>query len=595
MTPGYLVKNKGCRIPEMDPFDPSIKKYIEKEEPIKCENGEQPPLILSNVSAIYVNPAAREYYYNESEKINCCYRNFWRSKDSDEAISFDTECIPFEGSRSINVEFIKIECSRDNKKVYKDYHAFVPRKDAVEKRCSDLKIQKAEEFVQPSILVVGLDSVSRLNFHRMMPKTVKSLRKLGAVEMLGYNKVADNTYPNLVPVLSGMNQDELQKHCWKDKKTPYDNCPFIWKNFSSSGYRTIFGEDACKITTFNYLKPGFKNQPTDYYLRPYCVATENDIGNTHKLNANLCVGTRKTFDNLLDYTSKVANVFSSDLYFAFFWEASLTHDFFTYPQLGDESYSKFVGDLEKGNLLKNTVLIMMSDHGMRWGSFRQTYQGRSEDNLPFVFMVLPDRWKKRYQVAWANLRRNTRSLTTPFDLHETLMDILEPNRLEEHVIRFRSQSMASEKIPRGISWFLSVPDHRTCEMAEIPGHFCMCHEVSDVALSDSGSEESAKFVIEELNKMLRSYPQCAQLSLKTIRSTKAWTGVNNNENKTAPWVDYTVTLQALPGNGIFEGSVRYRSYDKTRKLIGSVSRLNAYGRQSACVDEFNMRLYCYCL
>lgn len=91
-----------------------------------------------------------------------------------------------------------------------------------------------------------------------MPRTLRLLKELGALEMLGYHKVADNTYPNLVPALTGLSQDEFEKLCWKNHKKPFDRCPFLWKKFQANGYRTIFGEDACYMTTFNYLKPGFR-------------------------------------------------------------------------------------------------------------------------------------------------------------------------------------------------------------------------------------------------------------------------------------------------------------------------------------------------
>ena len=444
-----------------------------------------------------------------------------------------------------------------------------------------------------SLLVVGLDSVSRLNFHRMMPKTVKALEKLGAVEMLGYNKVGDNTYPNLVPVLTGLSEEEFQEICWKNHEKPFDLCPLIWKNFSSAGFKTIFGEDACQMSTFNYLKPGFRTQPTDYYLRPFCLAAENDIGNTHKLNANLCLGTRKNFEVLLQYTYKVALRFKNDPYFAFFWQASLTHDILEYAQLGDDSYSDFVASLKNENLLKKTALIMMSDHGMRWGGFRQTYQGRLEDSLPFVFLVLPDWWKEMFPVAWGNLRRNSRSLTTGFDLHETMLDLFNPYRLKEKFVLKKSESI-SQEVTRGISWFLPIPDHRNCSMAGIPEHWCMCHGSNNVSLDNPNLQKSVKFLTNELNRMLKKYPQCATLKLKRLMEAKMWSD-KKKEEETAPWIDFTVTLETQPGNAIFEGSVRYRTDDEKMKLVGSVSRLNAYGKQSACVDDFNMRLYCYCL
>ncbi|KAG7208798.1 hypothetical protein KM043_014991 [Ampulex compressa] len=588
---GFLVHNQGCRIPAMDPFDPAIKRYIEKEKPLECEVGDHPPLIESNNTSIFVNPHGRDHFYNKSEIDDCCWRTFWRKKDNDNAVIYDEECFDFKESDIPNAEFVKVECSRNGEKIYRDYHAFLPRKPWVEKRCRNAQRAHAKDE-HLSVLVVGLDSVSRLNFHRMMPKTVKALQDLGAVEMLGYTKVADNTYPNLVPILSGLSEEELRENCWQDRKKPFDDCPFLWKNFSAAGYRTVFGEDACEMTTFNYLKPGFRIPPTDYYLRPYCIATEHDIGNTWKLNSKLCVGTRKTFDNLLQYTRKVALEFSSDPYFAFFWEASLTHDFFNYPQLGDDSYHDFIRYLSNERLLNNTALIVMSDHGIRWGEFRQTYQGRVEDSLPFVFFVFPDWWRAKFPIAYANLRRNTRSLTTGFDLHETLVDLLKPHRLHEASIRRRASDMPKDNIPRGISWFLPIPDYRTCGLANISSHWCMCHSSSSIPLNDTTLQESASFLVSELNGMLRRLPQCAVLSLKAIKDAKSW--VDEADGALA-LVDYTITIQTEPGDAIFEGSVRYTAENANRKLVGTVSRLNAYGKQSACVDEFNMRLYCYCL
>lgn len=490
---------------------------------------------------------------------------------------------------------MKVECRREGKEIYKDYHAFVPRKSEVEKRCNSSAIPGPKSG-RLSVLILGLDAVSRLNFHRTMPTTVEKLRNLQAVEMLGYNKVADNTFPNMIPVLSGMSEEELTRRCWTARRMPFDACPFLWQNFSAAGYRTVLGEDACGMSIFNYLKTGFRDQPTDYYLRPYCLAAENDIGNTHKLNADLCVGTRKTFENLLNYGKKLATEFSRESYFALFWQASLTHDFVTYPRLGDESYQKFITKASEDGLLNTTALLLMSDHGIRWGNFRQTYQGHVEESLPFVFLILPAWWREKFPSAWANLRRNSRSLTTPFDLHETLLHILNPEELGEERLKERSRRVSvSRKAPRGISWFIPIPDHRTCTLAGIPGHWCMCHLSENASTNDPVVRQAVKFLIEKLNNMVRDYPQCAKLKLKSVMDAKVWTDKSRLvKERAAPTVDYTITVQTHPGDAIFEASVRYRTEDESQKLVGSVSRLNLYGKQSACVDDFKMRLYCYC-
>ncbi|XP_043276479.1 uncharacterized protein [Venturia canescens] len=590
---GYLVNNKGCRIAALDPFDPISRRFIEIEKPFECENGTQFPLIESNETAIYVNLSAQYHYYNKSESPNCCWTSFTRKAGQDNAVTFENRCHSFEGSARIEVEFVKVECFREKQQIYRDYHAFLPRKNKTEKRCEYLD-KKLEDRL--SVLIVGLDAVSRLNFHRMMPKTVKALKRLDAIELLGYNKVGDNTYPNLVPVLCGLSSKELETaYMGNNKKKPYDDGPFIWKNYSESGYRTIFGEDACSMTTFNYLKPGFRNPPTDYYLRPYCVAAESDIGNNHKLNANLCLGGRKNFESLLQYTSKVAKEFVSKRYFGFFWQASLTHDFLNYPQLGDVAYSSFFRSLGDDKLLNNTVLVVMSDHGMRWGSYRQTYQGRMEGSLPFVFFVFPDWWKLKYSKAITNLRRNTVSLTTPYDLHETLIDILTPDNLSEESMLRRNRLMHAASLPRGISMFSPIPDYRTCSMADISEHWCMCHTSNSVSLNDTRVHNATSYLIEQVNALVKNYPQCSFLKLKKLKDAKMWIGSSEEPGediKDAPWIDFTITVATEPGGAIFEASIRHNA--TSNKLVGPISRLNAYGTQSACVDDFNTRLYCYC-
>ncbi|XP_057325830.1 uncharacterized protein LOC130667915 [Microplitis mediator] len=610
---GFIVHKQGCRIAALDPLNEFAKQFMENVNLLECEFGKQLPLVESNDTALFINSNAHEQYYNKTDVVDCCWRVFERKKNQDNFVKYDPVCHKFKSSTNITSEFVKVECFKNNKQIYRDYHFFVPRKPLVEERCHIAEKKQKEKEKENntstddnnndnhlSILILGLDSVSRMNFHRMMPKTVKTLKSMGAIEMMGYNKVGDNTYPNLVPVLSGLSEKEFRLNCWNNTKLPFDKCPLMWKNFSEAGYRTIFAEDACAMTTFNYLKPGFRNQPTDYYFRPYCVAAENDIGNTHKLNADLCVGTRKTFDNLLNYTKKIVKEFNDDQYFAFFWEASLTHDFFNYPQLGDISYSETISDLNNKGYLNNTVLIVMSDHGMRWGEFRQTYQGRIEGSLPLMFIVLPEWWKLKFSLAFKNLQYNTASLTTPYDFHETLVDFLYPENINDDIIRNRNKYIDNNKLlPRGISWFLPIPEERNCSTAGIPGHWCMCHKSNNISHDDSAIKNATDFMINELNIMIKKYPQCLFLRLNKVIDAKVWSGhdgedKDKDEEKPIPWIDYTITVETSPGNAIFEASIRHDNNTGNSTLVGSIGRLNSYGKQSACVDDFTMRLYCYC-
>lgn len=107
-----------------------------------------------------------------------------------------------------------------------------------------------------SILVIGIDAVSRLNFQRSMPLTKQYLDSQGWFEFRGHNKIGDNTYPNLMAFLSGLNETMITSAgiCEPEKTYGLDKCPFIWYAFKNAGYVTGFGEDAEELSTFTYLE-----------------------------------------------------------------------------------------------------------------------------------------------------------------------------------------------------------------------------------------------------------------------------------------------------------------------------------------------------
>lgn len=53
---------------------------------------------------------------------------------------------------------------------------------------------------------------------------------------------------------------------------------------------------------------------------------------------------------------------------------------------------------------------------------RNTFQGKMEERLPFMSITLPERLNKDRPDAIWSLRSNAKVLTTPFDIHTTILD-----------------------------------------------------------------------------------------------------------------------------------------------------------------------------
>ncbi|XP_031351350.1 uncharacterized protein LOC116176732 isoform X2 [Photinus pyralis] len=590
---GFLVKTEACRIPDMDPFDSSVKRYISKPKQFVC-NKNKPPLMEANLTYVYMlNDSLSSYLVKDLSALKCCYSPFYRvepsSTQGDTKISYN-KCVQFNQSAKVEDDFIRVACTYEKKEIYKDFFSFVPIKPRITKFSTEPK--------KLNVLIIGLDAVSRLNFHRQMPNTVKTLKNMGAVELLGYNKVGDNTFPNLVPVLTGLHESELKKDCWPKKTDKFDKCNFIWKNYSASGYATAFGEDATWMGIFNYVKRGFKQQPTDYFWGPFDYASEKQIGNAHDMNVNQCIGSRAVYKVLLDYIMKFVNTMTQRQipYFGFFWGASLSHDYLNKPHLGDDSYTDFFNQLEQSDFLKNTVLIFMSDHGIRWGDIRSTYQGRMEERLPFLFIVLPKDYRDNFPQTVANMNRNVNRLTTPFDLHETLKDLLNPYSLQNVFINERIGKRSGKE--RSYSLFEPIPTNRTCEKAGISSHWCTCQASASISKNDSVVIDATKFVVNYLNNQLKGYAECANLTLAEIYDARIHAVKDNLKGNTYS-EDYTVVFRTVPGDGKFEATIRRYVSKKGKKthfdVMGTVSRINLYGSQSLCMTDFHLKLYCYCI
>lgn len=608
----YFVNTPGCKMPSFPVFDKNIYTYLTQEKPINCRK----PLTKSNNNFLWISMNSTEihniYGIDDISTLNCNYQVIYRKTDDSNIIDDEKISIRYGDVIQVSDEFIQVTCTNKiNEEIYRDYHYFVPQKSKKNDNNNNDKKQQQQTIITDdrlNVMIIGIDSVSRLNFHRQMNKSVNViLNKLKAIEFFGYNKIKDNTYPNLIPVLTGLDEDELGAACLPYKNSTFDNCHFIWNQYASKGYKTLYAEDMSSLSLFNYLREGFQTEPTDYYLRPIILEMEQNIAAQKKGNAFMCLGSRRPFDIIFDYITKFIYSIGLAPYFSFIWSTSYTHDYLNFPQLIDNEFATFLTNLWETNALNNTFLILLSDHGLRFGSFRNTYQGMMEERQPFLYIIPPKWFATNYPTAVKNMLTNRRKLTTHFDLYETLHDLLDHEKmLSQTSLRERSTDLLDiDPMPRGISLFLPIPQSRTCYFAGITQHWCTCHERKPISTTDSNVQKCARMIVETINKMVKIYPQCQQLSLNSISDANI--GVSNkgivNITKTQDrfktlntanhFADITVRMQTKPGYAEFEATVRVHESGKL-ELTGSISRTNLYGKQSFCVDDYKIKLYCFC-
>lgn len=116
-------------------------------------------------------------------------------------------CFHFNGSMVLpaTLEYILVKCKSNSKQSYANSHAIMRERSNLQKRLKEFREQSStqpnqvdnnseeavgDEKPRPlSVLMLSIDSISRLNLIRAMPKTAQHLYKNKWFELQGYNKV----------------------------------------------------------------------------------------------------------------------------------------------------------------------------------------------------------------------------------------------------------------------------------------------------------------------------------------------------------------------------------------------------------------------
>ncbi len=115
----------------------------------------------------------------------------------------------------------------------------------------------------------------------------------------------------------------------------------------------------------------------------------------------------------------------------------------------DDDLKNFLVHLKQSGIMESTIILFMSDHGVRVSSVRQYSQGKLEERLPFFSIRMPQTFQQKHPNEMRNLRLNARKLTTPFDVYETL----------KHFLNFHDSNKGNnfnEKKPSKLIKFLNI-------------------------------------------------------------------------------------------------------------------------------------------
>ncbi|CAG9790034.1 unnamed protein product [Diatraea saccharalis] len=383
--------------------------------------------------------------------------------------------------------------------------------------------------------------------------------------------------------------------------------PFIFYKLKEDGYRTAYFEDMPWIGTFQYRFKGFRKQPADHYLRSFYLE-ESSRGSLWKFkDTRYCVGATPRFKLMMNLTDQFLRLDGKRFCFTFI--ADITHDDFNVIGAADNATVDFLRTFKEAGRMKDTLLFVMGDHGARYAQVRSTLQGKFEERLPLMAIVLPEDLKKKRPNAQAALEINADALTTPHDIYATVLDALD---WRKHWNDFK---IPGADLRRGLSLLEPVPRNRSCSEAGIEPHWCACLTWENVPENDPLYKRVAEELVRYINQLTEKQRSLCtprtltsidwvmkQLPNKNMMSFVASKDADGYVGKFGGKVDvqkevYQVKIVVGPGVGVYEASLTYlKKENKFEVNYRDISRTNAYNDEPHCISAQHphLNMYCYC-
>ena len=299
-----------------------------------------------------------------------------------------------------------------------------------------------ENKTQPyakNILILYIDSVSRVNALRQLKKTTKFFEKF-----MSYKGESHNKYPS-----ENFHSFQFFKyHSFNGYTTV--NYPFLFygqrrtdknkiaitKFFKENGFITCAANDWCIRDNIRaYHRYSF----SDIYdhMLPLCDPNNENFN----LNTIRCLYGKNNYEYLLEYTNQFWRKYKDNRKYSIIIDNHGHEGTLTVVKYIDDLIFNFLNNLFNDNLLKDSTVFLLSDHGVGMPSIYFTTEFyKIEIHLPMLFVIVNDRKNITYEEQYKYIHENQQIFITPFDIYNSLGNIIYGNNYNKIKIKTKKKN-----------------------------------------------------------------------------------------------------------------------------------------------------------
>ena len=378
--------------------------------------------LLANSKSPFLNSKANRIGYPLTNKNSSCFldmignHNYVQEYFLNNLVDMDNENIlrNFYKDKFPEVEVDFTNNSQGRIKINLNYNQTLSE--------NRILLEKNTKPYSNNIIVLYIDSVSRSNSLRTLKKTAKFFEQFmpfkggfnkkypsenfHSFQFFKYHSFRFHTSFNF-PILFYGQQRDLNK-------------VLITKYLKENGYITGYTGDYCYKDNIRIHNNWSLNEVYDHQF--LICDPNNDHYNLYTLN---CLYGKPTSQHLFEYGFQFWRKYKNNRKFL----AIITNDghegTFEVLKYIDKIIYNFLNELYNENLLKDSAIFLLSDHGLGMPSLYYLYNFYSiEENLPMLYILVNDRKNLTYEQQYKYIHENQQTFITGFDIYNTFGNII---------------------------------------------------------------------------------------------------------------------------------------------------------------------------
>ena len=273
-----------------------------------------------------------------------------------------------------------------------------------------------------NILIIYIDSVSRVNSLRQLKKTLQFFEKFMNYKGASYIKKSSQNFHSFqfFKYHSFMYYTTYNFPLLLYGRARKRNIVKITKYLKKNGYITCYSGDICDKDNTRTLHNLTKEEIYDHQ---FIICDPNN--ESFNINSIRCLYGKQNIEQLLEYGNQFWRKYKENRKFFLIVSNDGHEGTLEVVKYDDNIIFNFLNNLFNDNLLNHTSIILLSDHGVGMPSIYYFYDFyRIEKQLPMLYMIINDRKNISYEEQYKYINENQQTFITAYDIYNTIGNLI---------------------------------------------------------------------------------------------------------------------------------------------------------------------------